>query len=212
MYNDFFKELSKKKYDPLDPEEERKLLKRAQSGDRVARQELVNRNLRFIVKMAGKYRAQTEENFMDLVNAGVVGLLRAIDKYNISENRVRLLTFAGYYIFHEIYKELTKEVSMLYMPMRMRKLVHLIYQELPKLREKLGREPTLEELYDHFDGKYKLHEILFVLEKRHLVHSIQDLEEEDEREFLERWLPAAHYDTPPEEAEELQQKEKDPED
>jgi RNA polymerase primary sigma factor len=192
MATSFFQELAKKKYAPLSPQQERELVIRAQNGDRKARQELIERNLRFIAKRVSEYRPATDDKYLELVNAGVIGLSKAIDKFDPSKN-TRLLSFAWSYIFHEIYNELLQETSLLAMPYAIRRLIYLLYRHVPELEKELGRPPTTEEVYIFLRKKKKLNgvskkDVEFIMQKKHLVFSFEELKDDDDkRDFLERY-------------------------
>src|SRR5258708_7954830 len=86
-----------------DAEEERKLIQRWQKNkDQTAREILVKSNLRFVVKMARK-RTRNPEKLEDLIAAGNIGLLEAIDRYDLGRRPMpRLLTYAGSWINKEM--------------------------------------------------------------------------------------------------------------
>ena len=81
----------------LSASEERDLLARVQRGDRRAKERLVLSQLRFVIRIAGKYRRQYGCSLPDLVQEGTVGLLEAVKRFN-PERGTRLSTFAMWWI------------------------------------------------------------------------------------------------------------------
>ncbi len=77
---------------PLEPEAERECFIRARSGDAEARSTLIVHNLRLVAHIVRKYYA-TSDNRDDLMSIGTIGLIKAIDSFNI-ENGARFATYA----------------------------------------------------------------------------------------------------------------------
>jgi len=87
-----------------DPDEERKLILRWKKyKDVKARDAIVKSHLRFVVKVA-RSRTKDPERLQDLIAAGNIGLLTALDRYDVNRE-VRFLTYAGWWIAEAIYKE-----------------------------------------------------------------------------------------------------------
>lgn len=78
-------------------EEEIEYLKKAQNGDMEARNELILRNQRLVICIAKKYRGVSDFDFMDLISEGNLGLVRAIEKFDINKN-TKFSTYAMYWI------------------------------------------------------------------------------------------------------------------
>lgn len=83
------------KYKPLPREEEYELAHKARAGDKQARATLVNHNLRFVIRMARRYRGYAD--IAELTAVGNYGLVYAVDKYD-SAYKVRFVTYACYWI------------------------------------------------------------------------------------------------------------------
>lgn len=100
-----------RRYPLLDPEEERALARRVQAqGDKVACHRLVTSNLRFVVHLAGRYRA-TGFPIMDLVQEGNTGLVRAVHKFD-PERQIRLVSYASWWIRAYIHAYLLRSWSL----------------------------------------------------------------------------------------------------
>ena len=78
---------------PLSPDEEKEYFKRARSGDALAREKLIEHNLRLVAHIVKKYYT-ANKNQEDLISVGTIGLIKAIDSYDI-ENGTKFATYAG---------------------------------------------------------------------------------------------------------------------
>lgn len=96
-----------KKYDILNPEEEHKLWKQIREGNSIARNRLINSNLRFVMSRALKYM-WSGVPLEDMFQAGTIGLMVAIDMFDASLG-VKLISFAKYYVDCEIQKLVTPQ-------------------------------------------------------------------------------------------------------
>lgn len=86
--------------DTLSAEEERALLEALSNGDQSAKRKLVEHNLKLVVHIAKRF-ANTDIDIDDLISIGTIGLIKAIDKFNV-QKQVRLATFASTCIENEI--------------------------------------------------------------------------------------------------------------
>ena len=84
---------------PLKPEEERELVKRNRAGDKQARNELIEKNLRLVAHVSKKYSGAADPD--DLISVGSIGLIKAVDTFD-PEKSVSLATFAARCIENEI--------------------------------------------------------------------------------------------------------------
>lgn len=79
--------------EPLTAEEEKQCLERMKSGDKEARDLLIERNLRLVAHIAKKYYAENREN-EELISIGTIGLIKAVNTYNPDKGN-RLVTYAS---------------------------------------------------------------------------------------------------------------------
>lgn len=91
---------------PLEPEEEQKLLERLKNKDNKAKNILVEKNLRLVVYIAKKFE-NSGINIEDLISIGTIGLMKAINSYNVDKN-IKLATYASRCIENEILMYLRK--------------------------------------------------------------------------------------------------------
>lgn len=85
---------------PLPPEEEYEYFKKAKQGDALAREKLIEHNLRLVAHIVKKYYT-SNKNQEDLISVGTIGLIKAIDSYDI-ENGTKFATYAGKCLQNEI--------------------------------------------------------------------------------------------------------------
>lgn len=123
--------------------EVRELVRRAQDGEREARERLVEGNLRLVRSLVGRFSAASADP-EDLFQLGCIGLLKAIDRFDLSYD-VRFSTYAVPLILGEIRRHLRDDG-----PVRVSRSLKQLAQQARKAREKLsgdlGRDPTVAEV------------------------------------------------------------------
>jgi RNA polymerase primary sigma factor len=128
----------------LTPEEEVALARRARQGDQEAFHGLVRANLRFVVNVVKRYR-RAGVAFLDLINEGNVGLMRAARKFD-PERGLRFISYAVWWIRTSLALYLARQGGVLAVPAKKLGLVHKMDAIHTTLTARLGREPTHEEL------------------------------------------------------------------
>ena len=119
------------------------LLRRAKNGDSAARERLVEGNLRLVLSVLQRFSGRGE-NADDLFQVGCVGLLKAIDNFDISQN-VRFSTYGVPMIIGEIRRYL-RDNSALRVSRSMRDTAYRVLQAREKLQREQQREPTVEQI------------------------------------------------------------------
>ena len=119
------------------------LLARAKDGDDLAREKLVEGNLRLVLSVIQRF-AGRGENADDLFQVGCVGLLKAIDNFDISQN-VRFSTYGVPMIIGEIRRYL-RDNSAIRVSRSMRDTAYRVLQAREKLQREQQREPTVEQI------------------------------------------------------------------
>lgn len=119
------------------------LLSRSRAGDKKAREELISGNLRLVLSVIQKF-AGRGENVDDLFQVGCIGLIKAIDNFDLSQN-VRFSTYGVPMIAGEIRRYL-RDNSSVRVSRSMRDTAYKVLQAREKLTNDTGREPTTEEL------------------------------------------------------------------
>lgn len=134
----------------LKEEEKTRLLKKAHNGDKKARDELVKGNLRLVLSVVQRF-ANRGENMDDLFQVGVIGLIKAIDNFNL-ELDVKFSTYAVPMCIGEIRRYLRDDNS-IRVSRSMRDTAYKAMQVKEKLINKTNREPTIEEIAKELDMK-----------------------------------------------------------
>ena len=124
------------------------LLRRAKNGDSAARERLVEGNLRLVLSVLQRFSGRGE-NADDLFQVGCVGLLKAIDNFDISQN-VRFSTYGVPMIIGEIRRYL-RDNSSIRVSRSMRDTAYRVLQAREKLQREQQREPTVEQIARELD-------------------------------------------------------------
>ncbi len=128
----------------LDAEGERKLAEGIAKGDKLARQKLIEANLRLVVKIARAYPT-SEMSLMDLIQEGNIGLIKAAEKFD-GNRSVRFSTYAAWWIKQSISRALVNTGRAIRLPHRKEELLKHVQVAANILGQTLKRVPTTEEL------------------------------------------------------------------
>jgi RNA polymerase primary sigma factor len=138
----FLKDIGK--VDLLTAAQEVELAKRIERGDHRAKQEMVEANLRLVVSIAKKYRNQGLP-FLDLIQEGTIGLVRAAEKFDHRKG-FKFSTYATWWIRQAVARALADKARTIRMPVHVVEKLNKIVRVERKLRADLGREPTAVEI------------------------------------------------------------------
>lgn len=134
----------------LSAEEERDLAKRVMQGDQYAKSVLCESNLRLVVSVAKKYVGKTSMSFLDLIQEGNMGLLRAVDKFDYTKG-FKFSTYATWWIRQAITRAMADQSRTIRIPVHMVETINKYVKVSRVLMQKLGREPTVEEIAKEMD-------------------------------------------------------------
>ena len=127
----------------LTEDEKRRLLIQARGGDRQAREQMVEGNLRLVLSVVQRF-AQRGENLDDLFQVGCIGLIKAIDNFDPAQP-VRFSTYGVPMIIGEI-RRFLRDNNALRVSRSLRDTAYRAMQSRETLEKQLGREPTIEEI------------------------------------------------------------------
>ena len=130
---------------PLSREEECDLFVRFRAGDRAAYEQLIQANLRFVVRVAREYCPEDGPLLMDLIAEGNMGLLHAIDRYDETRG-FKFITYAVWWIRQAILKAAPRAKRAARVPMSHVNDMHTVEKEMAVLSQRWGRAATFAEV------------------------------------------------------------------
>lgn len=137
------------KLEVLKSDETTELLRRAHAGDREARDRLVKSNLKLVLSAVQRFSNRVT-NGDDIFQVGCIGLLKAIDNFNLDMN-VKFSTYAFPLIFGEI-RRFLRDYALIRVSRSTRDLAYRAMQAKEKLQANLGKEPSIEEIALELDA------------------------------------------------------------
>lgn len=143
----YLKEIGR--YPLLTAEKEVILAQQIENGDVHARKTLAQSNLRLVVSIAKRYMGRGL-HFLDLINEGNIGLMRAIEKFDYTKG-FKFSTYATWWIRQAITRAIADQAKMIRVPVHMNDTINRLKRINKELTHDMGREPTMKELAEEMD-------------------------------------------------------------
>ena len=146
------------KFKPLSRKEEHELALKARDGDTDAMNQLIQANLKFVVKIAARYQNRGLP-LSELISEGNIGLIKAIEKFDPDKN-IKLISYAIWWIKQRITLAVSEKSSLIRVPLGKSSTAHRIKATKERVYSETGRKASTEEIADSLNITEKSIELI----------------------------------------------------
>lgn len=182
-------------YNLLTQQEELELGKRKNNGDVEAKNLLIESNLRLVVSIAKNYTTNTSMSFLDLVQEGNLGLMKAVEKFDYTKG-YKFSTYATYWIRQAISRAIADQSRTIRIPVHINELISKVQKANRALTQELHRDPTPKEIAVYL--KVEEEKVLDAFEASLGLSSLDKTFSDDDDATILDITPDSTFDTPEE--------------
>ncbi len=179
-------------------ERERRRQKRVVEDGDLARQHLIEANLRLVVSIAKKYNGRGM-SFLDLIQEGNQGLIRAVEKFEY-RRRYKFSTYATWWIRQAINRAIADQSRTIRIPVHMVETINKLTRASRRLQQELSREPTYEEIADAMGPDWNAEKVEEAFKLTREPFSLETPIGDEEDSFYGDFIPDENIESPVEQA------------
>ena len=177
-------------YPMLSAKEEVELAKAIIDSSEEAKEKFINANYRLVVSIAKRYRKESED-MLDLIQAGNIGLIKAVEKYDYKKG-FKFSTYATWWIKQSITRYIDDCENTIRIPVHLHQRINFVKRKKQELANVLQREPSMEELAEVCE--LEVDKVLDILKRDKNIVSLDTPIKEDEDSSLVEFIPSdAHF-------------------
>ena len=177
-------------YPMLSAKEEVELAKAIIDSSEEAKEKFINANSRLVVSIAKRYRKESVD-MLDLIQAGNIGLIKAVEKYDYKKG-FKFSTYATWWIKQSITRYIDDCENTIRIPVHLHQRINFVKRKKQELANVLQREPSMEELAEVCE--LEVDKVLDILKRDKNIVSLDTPIKEDEDSSLVEFIPSdAHF-------------------